>query len=125
MNPRRTIWIAIVFSTVIYFVLGFSMSRPPGEFERLARGQYVPIFYGMAVAMFLFGTFVVPRIIRSSEQARMIAALAVFESCAIFGLLATVFMKDWRYYLGPWALAIIGFVRELPRDETAEPRAPR
>lgn len=112
-------------STVIYFVLAYTFSGEPDEYHRLAREQYVPVLYGLAGAMFIVGWFVVRRVIRNApEQTRMIMALAMFESCAIFGLLAVFFTKDWRLYLFPWALAIIGFLRELPRTGTTEPPAP-
>jgi hypothetical protein len=54
----------------------------------------------------------------------MITALAVFEACAIFGLLAAFMMKDWRLCLAPWALALLGFIREFPRGEIGSGRAP-
>jgi hypothetical protein len=36
----------------------------------------------------------------------------------IFGLVAAFLTKDWRLYLFPWALAIVGFIRELPRESS-------
>ena len=124
MNPRVIIWFAIVMSTVIYLVLGISFSGEPAEYQLLARDRYVPVLYGLALVMFVIGWFVVPRVIRSSEQVRMIMSLAVFESCAIFGLLGVFLTKDWRVYLFPWALALIGFIRVFPRASAAEPPAP-
>ena len=124
MNPRVIIWFAIVMSTVIYLVLGISFSGEPAEYQLLARDRYVPVLYGLALVMFVVGWFVVPRVIRSSEQVRMIMSLAVFESCAIFGLLGVFLTKDWRVYLFPWALALIGFIRVFPRASAAEPPAP-
>jgi predicted permease len=128
MNPRLVIWIGLAMSTVIYFVLAYTFASggEPDEYQQLARDRYVPVLYGLAGAMFILGWFVVRRVIRNApEQTRMIMALAVFESCAIFGLLAVFLTKDWRVYLFPWALALIGFIREFPRTAgTAEPPAP-
>lgn len=115
-------------STVIYLVLAvsFASGGTPDEYQQRAREQYVPVLYGLAGAMFILGWFVVRRVIRNApEQTRMVMALAVFEACAIFGLLAVFLTKDWRLYLFPWALAVIGFIREFPRAAgTTEPPAP-
>lgn len=112
------IWLAIVFSTVIYFVIALQLANAPGDFEQLAQGTYVPVLYAMALLSFVFGWFLVRRLVKSNEQTRLIVALAVFETCAIFGLLGAVLTQDWRVYLFPWALALIGFVRELPRESS-------
>jgi hypothetical protein len=34
---------------------------------------------------------------------------------------AAFLMEDWRLYLGPWALAAIGFLRVWPSDEISAP----
>lgn len=117
------IWVAIVFSTVIYFGIAVFTGKL-GDFEALTRLQYVRVLYGIALLMFLVGWFVVRRVVSGNEHLRMMCALAVFESCAIFGLLTAFLTKDWRLYLGPWALALIGFAREFPRAGTGEGRAP-
>lgn len=124
MNPRVIIWFAIVMSTVIYLVIGITFSGEPSEYNLLVRDKYVPVLYGIALVMFAIGWFVMPRVIRSSADVRMIMGLAIFESCAIFGLLGTFLTKDWRVYLFPWALALIGFIRVFPRASAAEPPAP-
>lgn len=124
MNPRLVIWFAIAFSTVLYLVLAITLGGEPGDFEQAARSSYVPVLYGLALACFLFAWFVVPRVVKSSAQVRMIAAMAMFEGAAVFGLLAAFLTKDWRIYLAPWALAIFGFIRELPRGESATGRGP-
>ena len=124
MNPRVIIWFAIVMSTVIYLVLGITFSGDASQYHLLGRDQYVPVLHGVALVMFVIGWYVVPRVIRSNDQMRMIVSLAVFESCAIFGLLGAFLTKDWRIYLFPWALALIGFIRVFPRASAAEPPAP-
>jgi hypothetical protein len=61
---------------------------------------------------------IVPRFLTQSPQRlRMIVALAMFEACSIFGLVTVVLYKDWRLFVAPWVLSLIGFVREWPRDE--------
>lgn len=121
-----TIWLAIVMSTIIYLVIAFQLtSGPITEAHLLARKQIVPVLYGVALVSFLAAWFVVPRVVKGNPQTRMITAMAVFESSAILGLIAAILTKDWRVYLLPWGLALIGFIRELPRDGTGEPPAPR
>jgi hypothetical protein len=116
MNPRVVIWFGIAMSTVIYLVVAMTLGGETGDFEQAARSSYVPVLYGLALFSFIVGWLVVPRVVKSSAHTRMIAALAVFEACAIFGLIAAFLTKDWRLYLGPWALALFGFIREFPRD---------
>ena len=108
------IWLAIALSTVVYLVIAFMFDGPQDAATVTARTQYVPILYGAALLSFLFGWFVVPRVVRSSRRLRMICAMAIFESAAIFGLVGALMTRDWRMYLLPWTMAIVGFVRERP-----------
>ena len=116
MNQRMVIWVAIVFSTVVYLVVALTVAGgAPDASAGQARREYVPILYGLAILTFLFGWLAVPRVVRSSRRLRMICAMAIYEAGAIFGLIGAFLTKDWRIYLLPWALAIIGFLRERPR----------
>jgi hypothetical protein len=117
MNPRTVIWFAIVFSTVLYLLIAVIRSGPLGDFEAVTRQPVVLGLYGAALAAFLAGWLVVRQIVSGPPRMTMVAALAVFESCAIFGLVAAFLTSDWRTYLGPWALALIGFLREWPGRE--------
>ena len=116
MNQRMMIWLAILFSTFIYLFIAMVMSGEPATFEQLSRSTFVRILYGAALLAFLFGWFVAPRVIKGPPQTTMIVALAVFESCAIFGLVTAFLTQDWRTYLLPWALALAGFMKERPRE---------
>ena len=125
MNPRVVIWFGIVMSTVIYLVLAFQFSSAERrDFEQVVQQQLVTVLYGLALVSFIGAWFVVPRVVKSNPQTRMICALAVFESCAIFGLIGAFMTQDWRVYIAPWVLALIGFMRELPRAAAGEPPAP-
>lgn len=121
---RGMVWFSIVMSTVIYLGMLIYMAPETGDFEALAQRNDVRVLYVVAFAAFLAGWFAVPRIVTKDARTKMIVALAVFEACAIFGLIAGFITKDWRLYLGPWALALIGFAREFPRAEIGEGRAP-
>jgi predicted permease len=125
MRQRTIIWAAIAFSTVIYLGLAVMLSGPQDETTALARTKYVPILYGAALLSFLFGWFVIPRVVRSSRRLRMICAMAIFESAAIFGLVGAIATRDWRMYLLPWAMALVGFARERPVHEDADDELPR
>lgn len=118
------IWFSIVFSTVIYLGMLLYLNRGTGDFEALTEQTIVRVLYGLALAAFLAAWFVVPRVVTTSERMKMMATLAIFEACAIFGLVAAFAMKDWRLYLAPWALALLGFIREFPRGEIGAGRAP-
>lgn len=118
MNPRVVIWFGIVMSTVIYLVMAVALGGETGDFDESVRSSYVPVLYGLALLAFIAGWLVVPRVVKSNARTRMVATMAVFEACAIFGLIAAFLTQDWRLYLGPWALALFGFIREFPRGET-------
>jgi len=111
------IWFAILMSTFVYAVMVYSLSRGwprPGLFEASARQPVVLGLYAAAVAMFV-AALIVPRGIPQPHP-RFVTTLALFESCAILGLTATFLTRDWRLYVAPWALSLIGFVRNYPSD---------
>jgi hypothetical protein len=117
VSQRKMIWFAILMSTFIYAVMVYSLSRgwpQPGPFEPSVRRPMVLGLYAAAAAMFV-AALVVPRGI-SQPHSRFITTLAFFESCAIFGLLTTFLTQDWRLYIAPWALSLIGFVRNYPSE---------
>lgn len=119
MNQRLVIWLALLFSTIIYLGLAVYTAPATGDFEQSARHPYVPVLYGMALLTFLVAWFVIPRAVRSDPRVRMIMAMAMFEASSIFGLVAAFLVKDWRLFLAPWVLTLFGFIREYPRDEAA------
>jgi hypothetical protein len=63
--------------------------------------------------------FVVPGYIRV-PRTKMIAALALFEACAIYGLVAAFFARDWRLFLPTWIVGLIGMLRVYPSGDSAE-----
>lgn len=106
-------------STFIYAVIFYSLSREwprPGAFAASVQQRLVLILYAAAVASF-FGALIIPSRISHHHQ-RFITRLALFESCAIFGLLAAFLTRDWRLFIAPWALALVGFISNYPSDET-------
>jgi len=117
VTQRKIFWFGIFLSTLIYAVVLYSLSKNwprPGSFDDAIRKPIPAVLYLVALATFALA-FAVPRIIRHRDPA-FIAALALFEACAIYGLLAAFLTQDWRLYLAPWALAVIGFMTRFPSD---------
>lgn len=126
MDQRRVIWFAIVFSTVIYAVIAYLEAPvPAGAVQDAFRNGTVLGLYGVALAAFVTA-FAIRTMLRDApSRTRLVVTLAVFEACAIFGLLAAFLQRDWRLYLAPWALALIGFVAVWPSDEPEAATASR
>jgi hypothetical protein len=124
MRHDRIVWGAIAFSTVLYAVIAWTIApNPEKPFETSVRDTITMALYGAAVMAFM-AAMIVPGLLRNANaRLRMIVGLAMFETCAIFALLAVFFHHDWRLYLPGWALALIGFVRVWPSAEVSAPAA--
>jgi len=120
MAQQRVVWFAIVMSTVIYMVLAYMLApETRGAFEESAANWPVPIFYGAALVVFLFAWFAGRALVRGRDaKTQMVVLLAIFEACAVMGFVGAFIARDWRIYLAPWLLALIGFVREMPRESS-------
>jgi hypothetical protein len=118
MSLSKLIWIAIAFSTVIYAVIVLTIAgQPERPFDEAVKDPTVMTLYAIALAEFIMAG-IAPRFFANAPaRTRMVVGLALYEACAIFGLVAAFLRHDWRLYLGPWALAIIGFLRLWPGDE--------
>ena len=117
MSQRKLIWFAIVLSTFIYAVILYTLSTSwprPGSLDAALRDPRTIVLYIVAAGDFLLGS-VFARLPRLAPV-RMIVACAIYEAVAIFGLLAAFLARDWRLFIGPWVLAMIGFAMEFPRD---------
>ncbi len=114
MDTRRILWLAIVMSTVIYAVVAFVIAgAPERSFEENVKLPMTLGLYGVAFSMFVAG-LAFSSISKAPPQTTMIVTLAMFESCAIFGLVAAFLVSDWRLYIPAWIVALIGFVRQFP-----------
>ena len=122
MSQQRIIWFAIVFSTVIYAVIAYVMAPvPPRPFQESLRSAITLLMYAAAFIDFIAALLMPGRLPQNPPHKKMILAMAMFESCAILGLLAAFLQQDWRLYVPAWIAALIGFVREFPRDEVTSP----
>lgn len=119
MSQKKIIWGAIVFSTFIYALLLFMLSRewpkPATTYNQAVNSPMVLALFGAALVVFLMGQ-TLPRAM-SSKAAAWIPSLALSEASAIFGLLAAFLTRDWRLFIAPWILALIGFVTQWPSTE--------
>ena len=117
MQQDKVIWFAIVFSTFVYAMIAWMLHpNPAGTFEEAARRQTTLIFYGLALASFVMG-FVLPGAMRVPARLKMILSLAIFESCAIFGLMAAFIARDWRLFIPAWIVALLGMWRVYPSSD--------
>lgn len=119
MKQDKLIWFAIVFSTFMYaLVIWILYSKPEGSFEDGVRQQMTMVMYAAALIAFVFGLFV-PGTMRGPARVKMIAGLAIFESCAIYGLVAAMLARDWRLFIPTWVVALLGMWRVYPSDSGA------
>jgi hypothetical protein len=109
----RVVWVALFVATCIYGVIDYVVIGPLvhlQSFEQEIRSPIVIGLYGAAVMTF-FGALALGA---STRREIFIARLALFESVAIFGLVASFVTNDWRLFFPAWALAALGFVQTLP-----------
>ena len=117
----QIIWLGLVVATCIYGVIDYVVIGQRVHLQTLEqeiRSPLVLALYGLALLMFL-GAF---RFTALDKQPVFIARLAFFESCAIFGLIASFLTNDWRLFLPTFALAMLGFVQTLPPSAEYTPR---
>lgn len=118
MKPANVIWLAIVFSTFIYAgIIWFIAGNPEGTFQERLQDVRVQLLYLIALATFVAANFL-PRTIKAPAQTKLVVTLALFEACAIYGLVAAFLTHDWRVFVPAWVLALIGMWMARP---TAEP----
>lgn len=118
MPQKKMIWFAIVMSTFVYALMLYMLSKDwpaPGSFDEAMRRPMVLPLYAVALVSFL-AAFMLPRLFRDPRQA-WITSLALFESCAIFGLLIAFMNQDWRLFVPGWALSLLGFFIRFPSSD--------
>lgn len=117
MKTDKILWAAMVFSTVVYAFIAYMIMRErPTSFEDAVKQPYTLVLYAFAFGAFVAG-FVMPRLMRAPARVKMITGLAIFESCAVFGLMAAFFAHDWRVFIPAWIVSLIGMMTMYPSDE--------
>lgn len=122
MRHDKVIWFAIVFSTFIYAGIIYTISprQPEGSFEDALKNPMTLILYVLA-----FGTFVAALVVPGTfmqhrpARLRMVVSLALFEACAVYGLMAAFMTRDWRVFVPTWIVGLIGMWRVFPSSESA------
>ncbi|HVR39096.1 MAG TPA: hypothetical protein VMU84_08360, partial [Thermoanaerobaculia bacterium] len=76
----------------------------------------VLVLYGAALVTYLF-SYIAPSRVVAHPQTRFIMRLALTEAVAIYGLIAALIAHDWRIYIGPWIVAIVGFMQAMPSEQ--------
>ena len=122
MNKLRVIWAAIVLSTVIYFAVIWTAlyTRPfTRPFSIAVMDPMTLTFYALGAVAFIAAFVVSGRIDRASYTQALratIVRLALIESICIFGLVTAFMAQDWRLYVPPFALAMVGFLSSFPPE---------
>lgn len=120
MRQDKVLWFALVFSTVIYAAIAYMLyPNPQGSFEDAARQQMTLILYGLAVVTFMFALALSGRL-PGPFRKKMVVTMALFESCAIYGLLAAMLARDYRLFIPTWLIALLGMWKMYPTNEVSE-----
>ena len=116
-HVRRIVWFAILGSTVIYAVVAF-LVVPRGEREPVGALARDPSAIGaIVVAAALFVTaFWAGSYLRNRDADRaFFVMVALLEAVCLTGLVGAFRADDWRLFIIPWSLSMIGMVYAWPR----------
>ncbi len=118
LNRLRVLWFALFSTTVVYALIDWFLLRDRTISQALERSLRSPLTIGLYTAAVLayFGAFLLGGSIarKGQEQPAFVAKLALLESVCILGLVAAFLAQDWRLYLPPWMLSVVGFARAWP-----------
>jgi hypothetical protein len=107
----QIIYIAIVMSTLIYAVVAWTTTHAIAPGKTLSDELHAPItiaLYSVAAGMFLAAIIVRARRV-------LIVRWVMLEVACVCGVIAAMMHGDWRLYIAPWALALVGFASLYPR----------
>ena len=122
MNQQKIIWGALVFSTVIYVGIAYTLApNPELPFSVAVTQTMVLVLYGAAFATFIAALVVPSLLVSAPPRQKMIVGMAMFEACSIMGLLAAMMLNDWRLIIPTWIASMVGFMREFPSGEVSAP----
>jgi peptidoglycan/LPS O-acetylase OafA/YrhL len=111
----QIIYIAILMSTLIYAVVAWATTHAIAPGKTLSDELHDPVtiaLYSVAAGMFLAAMIVRARKV-------LIVRWVMIEAACICGLIAAMMHGDWRLYIAPWALGLIGFISLYPRVRMA------
>jgi len=111
----QIIYVAILMSTLIYAVVAWATTQAIVPGKSVGDELQDPVTIGLySVAA---GTFLAAMIVRSRKM--LIVRWAMLEAGCICGLIAAMLHGDWRLYIAPWLLALVGFISLYPRVRMA------
>jgi hypothetical protein len=114
-DQLRILYFAFILATVIYGVVAWAGTNQRIEAQSLADELRAPntlALYGACVVVHVAAFLVTMRMHPRSR--RFIVRWALLESVCVLGLIAAMLHGDWRLYLPPWILALLGFGRSFP-----------
>jgi hypothetical protein len=111
----QVIYVAILMSTLIYAVVAWATTQAIVPGKILGDELHDPLTIGLYSAA--AGTFLAAMIIRSRKM--LIVRWAMLEAGCICGLVLALVHGDWRLYIAPWLLALVGFISLYPRVRMA------
>lgn len=111
----QIIYVALLMSTLIYGVVVWATTRAVAPGKSLSDELHQPITIAMYSAA--AGTFLAAMIVRSRKV--LMVRWTMLDAGCIFGVIAAFVLGDWRLYIAPWTLALIGFISLYPRVRMA------
>lgn len=111
----QLVYFGILMSTLIYAIVAWATTKSVTPAHALGdelRNPTTIALYSVAA-----GSFLAAMIIRSRRL--LIARWAMLEAACICGLIAALLLGDWRMYVGPWVLALVGFASLYPKVRMA------
>jgi hypothetical protein len=107
----QIIYVAILMSTLIYAVVVWATTHSIAPGKSLAnefQDRFTIAMYSVAA-----GSFLAAMIVRARKL--LIVRWAMLEAGCICGVVAAMIHGDWRLYIAPWVLALVGFIGLYPR----------
>jgi hypothetical protein len=111
----QIIYVALLMSTLIYGVVAWATTHAIAPAQSLGdelRATTTIALY-IAAGMAILGAIIL------RERRLLIVRWALLDAACICGLIASLLYGDWRLYIGPWVLALVGFVSLFPRVRMA------
>jgi len=111
----QLVYFGILMSTLIYAIVAWATTKPITPAHSLIdelRNPTTIALYAVAA-----GSFLAALIIRSRPL--LIARWMMLEAACICALIAALLLGDWRLYIGPWAVAVLGFIALYPKVRMA------
>lgn len=122
-DPRKILWVAFSSTPLFFGVVAHMLVRPPAGFPVALPSPSQPL--GMALAVLALGSFAFSFIVHQGEtrrderraDPRWIMRLALGESIAIYGLMATMLTRVPGTWVPFTVLSLIALAAAYPKTE--------